>query len=247
MTEHPSTTFVLVHGACHGGWSWRPVAGRLRADGHAVYAPTLPGSCHEDRRADIHLSDTVDYLVDYVERRGLTDIALIAHSWGGFVISGAGVRLANRISRLVYSSAFVPFSGESMIDLCPPEYGEMFRADAAASEDNSVMFPFEFFASALMQDACAETQRIVYPLLGRHPFHTVNESLELDELYRLQLPTSYVMPKDDIALPPGEFGWEPRFPNRLPGAAVIYAPGSHESQLTQPAALADALARAATA
>lgn len=38
-----STTFVLVHGACHGGWSWRPVVERLRARGHAVYTPTLPG------------------------------------------------------------------------------------------------------------------------------------------------------------------------------------------------------------
>ena len=36
-------TFVLVHGAWHGGWCWRDVAAALRADGHDVLAPTLSG------------------------------------------------------------------------------------------------------------------------------------------------------------------------------------------------------------
>jgi pimeloyl-ACP methyl ester carboxylesterase len=241
-----STAFVLVHGACHGSWSWRPVVERLRARGHAVYTPTLPGLNPGDRRADIHLSDTVDYLVDYVEGHELADIVLVGHSWGGFPVSGAAIRLATRISRLVYWSAFVPLSGESMIDLCPPASGDMFRADAATSHDNSVKFPFDIFASTFMQDASPETQHIVYPLLERHPFHTMNESLELEELQRLQLPSSYVMSKDDLALPPGEFGSAPRFSDRLPGAPLIYTPGSHESQLTQAPALADALIRAAT-
>ena len=38
-----SHTFVLVHGAWHGGWCWRRVADRLRGGGHTVYAPTLTG------------------------------------------------------------------------------------------------------------------------------------------------------------------------------------------------------------
>lgn len=240
-----SYTFVLVHGACHAGWSWRPVAEQLRASGHAVYAPTLPGLNTGDQRADIHLADTVDYLVDYVERADLRDVTLVGHSWGGFPVSGAAVRLATRISRLVYWSAFVPHSGETLIDLCPPLYGEMFRASAAASTDNSVMFPFEVFCGAFMQDASPETQKLVFPLLERQPFHTMNESLDLDEWERLQLPSSYVLSKDDLALPPGEFAWAPRFPERLPGAPLIYTPGSHESQLTQPEALAEALIQAA--
>ncbi|MFI6366329.1 alpha/beta fold hydrolase [Nocardia sp. NPDC050630] len=240
-----SHTFVLVHGACHGGWTWRPVAEHLRTRGHAVYTPTLPGLNPDDQRADVHLSDVVDYLVDYVERAGLTNIVLVGHSWGGFPVSGASVRLATRIARLVYWSAFVPHSGETLIDLCPPAYGEMFRASAAASSDNSVMFPFDVFSAGFMQDASPETQRLFYPLLERQPFHTMNESLDLDEWAHLRLPSTYVLSKDDLALPPGEFAWAPRFPERLPDAPLIYTPGSHESQLTQPEALADALIQAA--
>src|SRR6202521_3420077 len=36
-------TFVLVHGAWHGGWCWRRVADRLRAAGHQVFTPTQTG------------------------------------------------------------------------------------------------------------------------------------------------------------------------------------------------------------
>ena len=37
------TTFILIHGAFQGGWIWKPVATRLRAAGHLVFAPTLDG------------------------------------------------------------------------------------------------------------------------------------------------------------------------------------------------------------
>jgi len=36
-------TFVLVHGAWHGGWCWRRVADLLEKQGHKVFAPTLTG------------------------------------------------------------------------------------------------------------------------------------------------------------------------------------------------------------
>ena len=36
-------TFVLIHGACHGGWCWEKVVPLLEARGHTAYAPDLPG------------------------------------------------------------------------------------------------------------------------------------------------------------------------------------------------------------
>ena len=38
-----SKTFILVHGAWHGGWAWVRVADRLKAHGHRVFSPTLTG------------------------------------------------------------------------------------------------------------------------------------------------------------------------------------------------------------
>ena len=41
-------TFVLVHGAMHGGWCWRHVHRELSQRGHDVHRPTLTGQ--GDRR-----------------------------------------------------------------------------------------------------------------------------------------------------------------------------------------------------
>src|SRR5829696_434727 len=51
-------TYVLVHGAWHGGWCWRRVADLLEAKGHKVYAPTLTGVA--DRSHLLSKSITLD-------------------------------------------------------------------------------------------------------------------------------------------------------------------------------------------
>jgi pimeloyl-ACP methyl ester carboxylesterase len=206
----------------------------------------MPGLGSDDDRAEVHLIDTVDYLVDFIEQRDLTGVVLVGHSWGGFLVSGASARIPARIERSIYWSAFVPRTGESLIDLCPPALGELFRASARASTDNSVAFPFDIFRGALMQDASPETQELVYQLLERQPFHTMTESLDLDHWDRLKLPATYILSTDDIALPPGQFAWAPRFPERIPGGRVVYTPGSHEALFTEPEALAAAFVKAAT-
>jgi hypothetical protein len=63
-----SHTFVLVHGAWHGGWCWRRVAEPLRAHGHRVYTPTLTGlgarSHLLSRQVDLdtHIADVVNLI-----------------------------------------------------------------------------------------------------------------------------------------------------------------------------------------
>jgi hypothetical protein len=42
QTRESPKTFVLVHGAWHGGWCWTR-AERLRGAGHRVFTPTLTG------------------------------------------------------------------------------------------------------------------------------------------------------------------------------------------------------------
>ena len=38
-----ATTFVLIHGAWHGGWCWCRVVPLLRRAGHEVLTPSLTG------------------------------------------------------------------------------------------------------------------------------------------------------------------------------------------------------------
>lgn len=236
-------TFVLITGAWHGGWAWRPVAEHLRAAGHAVHTPTLPGLADGDDPTALHLSDVVDAVVSYVEDRDLTGVTLVAHSWGGYPITGAAPRLAPRLAKLVYWSAFVPAAGRALIDEVPPAYQELFTGLAAASGTNTVAMPFEVFAGGFMADAPEPVQRLVHGLLVPQPMQYFTETVEPLDPAALGVPVSYVISVDDVALPPGEHGWVPRFPERL-GVIATEAPGSHEALLTDPAGLAAALLKA---
>ena len=93
-----SKTFVLVHGAWHGGWCWRRVADLLEAKGHKVFAPTLTGLGERSHlmRAGINVSTHVTDIVNVLKWERLTDVVLCGHSYGGFVISGVAEQAADR-------------------------------------------------------------------------------------------------------------------------------------------------------
>jgi pimeloyl-ACP methyl ester carboxylesterase len=103
-------TFVLVHGAWHGGWCWRRVVDILTARGHKVFAPSLTGL--GDRAhlfsKDISLQTHVQDVLAVVETEELSDFVLVGHSYGGFVISGVADALRERVSHYIYLDGSVP-------------------------------------------------------------------------------------------------------------------------------------------
>lgn len=230
--------FVMVHGAWHGGWAWQPVADRLRSAGHMVSNPTSPGLAIDDDPRGVTLADCVDSLVDHVERSGRTDVTLVGHSWGGYVVAGAAPRLRSVLRRVVFWSAFVPEAGQSLYDEVPPDYQGLFGQLAGASEDNTVTLPTEVFQGAFMGDADPATAALVHSVLRAQPYLTfTNPPVGGNDYRTLDVPLHYVLSADDVALPPGEFGWAPRMPERI-GATPIEVPGSHEACFTRPADLA---------
>lgn len=237
-----SATFVLVHGAWHGGWAWRPVAEHLRAAGHRVLTPTLPGLADGDDPTRHSLADVARSVADLVERDDLDDVTLVGHSWGGYVITGAAPALAGRLAKLVYWSAFVPEAGRSLYDEVPPQYQELFASLAQASGNNSVALPFEVWQAAFMNDAPEEIQRIAHRLMVPQPYQYFTETVAPLDREKLGVPVAYVLSEQDVALPPGEYGWT-RFAERL-GVPAQPAPGSHEAVFTQPEGLAEALLKA---
>src|ERR1700722_7434510 len=113
------TTFVLVHGSYQGGWIWQQVATRLRAAGHAVYAPTLDG-CAERRhtlRPGIDVSTYVDEIADLLFYEDLHDVVLVGTSSAGMVVCGAAERMRHRVARLVLVDALALFNGERTRDI----------------------------------------------------------------------------------------------------------------------------------
>jgi pimeloyl-ACP methyl ester carboxylesterase len=122
-------TFVLVHGAWHGGWCWRHVADPLRAKGHWVFTPTLTGQgerLHLASPAVVHETHVQDIL-GVIEAEELTNIILVGHSYGGIVISAVGDRLQGRVKKLVYLDALLPVAGKPVFDF-PPEVLARYKA-----------------------------------------------------------------------------------------------------------------------
>jgi pimeloyl-ACP methyl ester carboxylesterase len=232
-----TTTFVLITGAWHGGWAWRPVAQELRAAGCRVLTPTLPGLHDGDDPTKHSLADVTGYVADVIEREDLHDVTLVGHSWGGYVIAGAAPAIASRLRKLVFWSAFVPEAGRSLYDEVPQGYQELFTQLAQASGNNSIAMPYEVWQSAFIQDATEDVQRLTHSLMVPQPFQYFTETVPpLDP----QVPVSYVLGSEDTALPPGM--WL-QFAERL-GVSPIMTPGSHEACFTQTADLAAALLKA---
>lgn len=108
-------TFVIVHGAWGGGWAFRKVDEMLTAQGHKVHRPTLTGQGERVHLAskDIGLDTHIDDVVNCILFEDINDIVLIGHSYGGMVVTGVADRVPERISRLIYLDAMVPYDGES--------------------------------------------------------------------------------------------------------------------------------------
>ena len=123
-------TFVLVHGAWHGGWCWRRVADLLTAKGHKVFTPTLTGLGERSHllAKDINVSTHVTDVVNVLKWEGLNGVVLCGHSYAGFVISGIAEQIAPAISSIVFLDAFLPDNGDSMIDLTGPAVIDATRA-----------------------------------------------------------------------------------------------------------------------
>lgn len=121
-------TFVLVHGAWHGGWCWRDVAAELSAAGHDVLAPTSSGLAERAALSGAaSLSVHVEELAGLLYFADLREVVLVGHSYAGLVIAGAATRAHARISRLVFLDAFIAEDGQSMFDLLRPERRKVYE------------------------------------------------------------------------------------------------------------------------
>ena len=160
--EDTKPTIVLVHGDWADASSWMRVIERLQRDGFTVTAPpnNLRGPAADSA-----------YLRAYLETLP-GSIVLVAHSYGGFVITNAATGLPN-VKALVYVDAFIPDEGQ----LLGPLPGEDSALAAAATDPTSLfkLAPYpgapegvldtyllaEVVASSFASDLSAEEQAVI--------------------------------------------------------------------------------------
>jgi pimeloyl-ACP methyl ester carboxylesterase len=221
----PGKTFVLVHGAWHGGWCWRRVADRLAAAGHRVFTPTLTGLGERSHLLgpSVNLSTHVTDIVNLMRWEELGEVVLCGHSYGGMVVTGVADRVPERIATLVYLDAFVPENGQSMQDLRPREIPAGLTAPP---------IPAEIFRVNEADRAWVDRQ------CTPHPVACITEKLALTGAYRAVGRRVYIRA---AGYPSPAFDGFYGSLKSDPGWSVHSLPCGHDVMVDMPDALAELL------
>jgi pimeloyl-ACP methyl ester carboxylesterase len=211
---------VLVHGAYADGSCWSDVIALLQQAGLKATAVQNPlTSLADDVAATRRVLDLQD---------GPT--VLVAHSWGGMVISEAGVH--PKVNALVFVAARAPDAGEDFAALAkgfptPPASAGLVHADGFAQLSE------EAFLRDFAGDLPAERARVLYAVQGRIS-DTLFAAKTTVAAWR-QKPSWYAVSRNDRTIAP-EFE---RFLAKRMNATTIELPASHLSLISHPREVAD--------
>jgi pimeloyl-ACP methyl ester carboxylesterase len=224
------TTFVLVHGAWHGGWCWQHVSRALRAAGHDVLTPTLTGLGERSHllTPEVDLRTHVRDVTAVLEYEDLTDVVLVGHSYAGMVVPGVAAQQPDRLRRVVVLDGFLPERGEEALALLPPEAAAHYRELAVDPGEGWWVppRPMDWFG---VTDPVAEqwlSRRLV-----RHPLKTYTQPAA-HGASDLTVPAGYILCA----------GWATRFRPMAARATELGWPvtelaADHEVMATDPMAL----------
>jgi len=181
--------FVLVHGAWHGGWCWRPVVQALAAAGHRAHAVTLTGVGERAHLLSpaITLETHITDVSNAIQMEEMRDVVLVVHSYAGMVGTALADRMAQRLRHLVYVDAVLPEPGESWSSTHAPATRESRMVAAEASPDFSFPPP-DPSVFGLSGEGYEWVKRRQTP----HPGHTYDAALHFDPQRVAAVPRLYV-------------------------------------------------------
>ncbi|MGH7309257.1 MAG: alpha/beta fold hydrolase [Candidatus Rokuibacteriota bacterium] len=166
-------TYVLIHGAYQGGWIWKPVATRLRAAGHLVYAPSLDGcgERHHAVRSGITVGTHASEVARLLDSEDLTDVVLVGTSSGGMVVVKAAELARQRIARLVFVDALALLPGERVDNIVK-------RAAANETNDTTTTPTKADAESRLFRDLDDRTRLWALARITPHPVAALEAPME---------------------------------------------------------------------
>ncbi|HWI61624.1 MAG TPA: alpha/beta fold hydrolase [Symbiobacteriaceae bacterium] len=164
------STFVLVHGAFHGGWCWTKVVPQLVQAGHHVVALDLPAHGEDTTPiSELTLETQVSTVVRVIQSRK-EPVILVGHSFGGVIVSQAAEQVPGLVKSLVYLTAMVPKHGQCGNDLLDPasQLGPslILNQEQGYGAVRTEMVPFLFYNDCSAEDiAFAKAHIVNEPLL----------------------------------------------------------------------------------
>jgi len=169
---------VLIHGAYQGGWIWKPVASRLRAMGHEVFAPTLDGCAERGHalRPGITNASHGAEIADLLHFEDLNGAILVGTSCGGMVMAAAAERARERIARLVFADALALLDGEALADIV--------ARPTAVSTELATGVPKEDAANRLFRDLAPTLRDWAAARTTLHPRAAMEAPMELPSFWQ---------------------------------------------------------------
>ena len=179
---------VLVHGGLVDGSSWAKVIPLLEAQGYTVTAVQNP------------LTSLADDVAATTRALALQDgpTLLVGHSWGGVVITEAGMHPA--VVGLAYVAAFAPSSGQSLGDIAASgpaaAAGQHFTVDAAGF----VRYTRQGWDEDLGPDVSAAERRLLFAT--QQPLAATTRSEPVAAAAWQTKPSWYLVSDDDRIVHP---------------------------------------------
>jgi pimeloyl-ACP methyl ester carboxylesterase len=212
---------VLVHGAWADGSSWSKLIPFLLAKGlHAAAVQTPLSSIADDVASTNRLINAQD-----------GPVLLVGHSYGGAVITEAGMN--PKVAGLVYVAAFAPDKGETLSGLAgqypkPPLFNEI-----RPIEDGFLMLSPKGVDESFAQDLSAEDRALVLATQGATQGAILATPIKAAAWH--DKPSWFVVSSNDRAIAPQQ---EQTTAERMK-AKIITLPSSHVPMLSHPKEVAD--------
>lgn len=213
---------VLVHGAFADGSGWRKLIPLLEDAGYSVTAVQNPLTNLADDVA------TTKRVID--AQAALGEVVVVAHSYGGAVITGAAANTPN-VKALVYINAFAPDAGEIL--------GELLHSKGPTPLDSALVpdsAGFLYIDRAKFHEVfCADISKREARILAatQRPVSSAVFSQKLESAAWKNIPSWYVLGLKDQAIPaPLQRSMAERM-----HATIVEVDTSHVSFISQPKAV----------
>jgi pimeloyl-ACP methyl ester carboxylesterase len=228
-------TYVLVHGAGHGGWCWRDVRRILRDAGHEVFTPTMTGLGERIhlRSSDISIETHITDIVNVIEFEELDDVILVGHSYGARIVTGVADRIKDQIRHLVLLDGTMPLDGEPTIE------EERAGGCRAMAIDGYLMPNFPATAFGIPR---GDTDKIdwVNRRLTEHMTETFLEPINLPNAGGAGLPKTFIRCTDP-PFRPGDDAMEKRIEADPDDWTYVQIATGHDAMVTAPEELSEIL------
>jgi len=233
-------TFILVHGALHGGWCWSRLVPLLESQGHRVLAPDLPGmGADPTPLSEVTLSTWAAFIARRSREAG-EPVILVGHSRGGTVISEAAELAPQSMLGLIYLAALLlPAGGKAFEAAVAQEARRASGSAAGASDEISLRVEPEAARALFYNRASPEDAMWASARLCPEPIAPNVTPLTVSGDRWGRLPRAYIECLDDQAVP---IGLQRSMQAALPCDPVVTMDSDHSPFLSAPRALAAHLA-----